>query len=311
MIENDKWFVIVNPASGQGKGRKHWNTIQKLLKKLDIPYDYQLTTQQNDATAFARDAIIQGYKKIITAGGDGTVNEVINGIFSQQAVPTSEITFAIIPVGTGNDWIKTHQIPNDYKKAILLIKSGKTILHDVGKVDYKTLEGEDAHRYFINVAGLGYDAYVTKASLERSRWMGNKLFYSYLIIRCLLEYRSTQMKVDYDDKTVEGNIFSMAVGIGRYNGGGAQFVPQAIPDDGLFAVSLFKDIKSIDVVRNFRKFYQGTIIEHPKVIGEQAREIYVSPPNDSKTWIEADGEFLGTLPAKFIMLERCIKVIVP
>lgn len=308
---NAEWFVVVNPTSGGGKGNKYWSEIKELLHKTGIDFDFAISEYAQHITKLVKEAVEKGHRKIIAIGGDGTINEAINGLFLQKAVPTNELTFANIPVGTGNDWIKTHKIPSNYKKAILLLKAGQTKAHDVGEVSYFNKQAKQQSRYFINVAGLAYDAFVTKASHERSRWMGNKLFYYYLILRCVTQYKPTKAKITFDGQEVENIFYNIAVGICKYNGGGAQFVPHAIPDDGLFALTYFTDIKGIDVLLSSRKFYDGTIIHHPKCFTTQAKHIKIEAAEDNPNFVEVDGEFLGQTPIEFIMHEKAINVIVP
>ncbi|MCP4439580.1 MAG: diacylglycerol kinase family lipid kinase [Aureispira sp.] len=306
-----KWFIIINPTAGGGKGGKYWSDIKELLSKTGVNFDFAVSEYSQHVIELTKKAIKEGYRKIIAVGGDGTINEVINGMFQQKIVTPSELSFANIPVGTGNDWIKTHGIPSNYKKAILSLKSGHSMAHDVGEVSYYDKNGEQKRRYFMNVAGLAYDAFVTKASQEGSRWMGTKMFYYYLILRCVTQYTATRAKITFDGQEVESIFYNIAVGICKHNAGGAQFVPHAIPDDGLFALAYFTDIKGIDVLLNSRKFYDGSIIHHPKCFTTQAKHIKIEAAEDSPNFVEVDGEFLGKTPIEFIMHQQAINVIVP
>lgn len=299
--------------SGGGKGRKNWSEIAQLLEQMGIAYDHAFSGHHAHLITLVREAVLAGYRRIIAVGGDGTANEAINGICTQDEVPTEEITFALIPCGTGNDWIRTHGIPNNYKKAIMLIKAGKTLAHDIGHVTYQAQDSEERRgRYFLNVAGMGYDAYVTHASMTRSRILSDKMFYMYLIMSCTLSYRSKRAKVIVDGVEVEEDWYSMAMGICKYNGGGAQFVPQAVPDDGLMALTLIKRVSALEVVANSRKFYNGKIGEHPKVSLKQAKVIRVeAAENAEPTWVEADGEFLGQTPVEFTVRPKAVNIIVP
>lgn len=310
-MKTNKWFLIVNPTAGGGKGRKSWNEIEKLLAQMDIAYDYAMSEHSGHIIEVTKAAIAKGYRRIAAVGGDGTAHEVINGIFQQTEVPGTDIIFAIIPVGTGNDWIRTHKIPNNFKKAILLMKEGKTMFHDIGKVDYWDMDDQPQSRFFLNVAGLGYDAFVTRATKYGSRWMGNKLYYLTTIMRCVTQYKATKARIIYDDKITEGTIYSTAVGICIFNGGGAQFVPQAIPNDGLFALTFFQGITAWDVVLNSRRFYNGTVTSLPQATTGQVRHVRVEPLDGEETLLEADGEFLGKAPADFTMFPNALRVIVP
>jgi YegS/Rv2252/BmrU family lipid kinase len=312
-MKNNKWFVAINPMAGGGKAKKNWGEISQLLRQMGIEFDFGFSRQHAHLITLVREAVVGGYRKIIAVGGDGTANEAINGICTQDEVPTKEITFALIPCGTGNDWIRTHGIPNNYKKAILLIQAGKTQMHDVGYVSYHAQDnGEQRGRYFLNVAGMGYDAYVTHASMTRNRVLPDKLFYMYLIMSCTLSYKSKKARLWIDGQLQEGNYYSMAMGICKYNGGGAQFVPHAVADDGLLALTLIKKVNPLEVVANSRRFYNGKIAENPKVSTFQTKHIRIeAAEGEEAIWVEADGEFLGQTPVEFTILPQAIQVIMP
>lgn len=310
-MAKQKWFIVVNPAAGNGKGKRSWPEIEKLLMQMGIEYEAVHSEHSGHIIEVVKAALAKGYRYLAAVGGDGTAHEVVNGIFRQTEVPTQEVIFAMIPVGTGNDWIRTHGIPNRFKKAILLMKAGNTKLHDIGKIDYLDMDDRPQMRYFINVAGLGYDAFVTRASKHGSRWMGNKLYYLTTILRCVTQYKATRARLVYDDAEVEGSIYSAAVGICIYNGGGAQFVPQAVPDDGLFALTYFQNIGAWDVVMNSRRFYNGTVTALPQATAAQTKLVIMEPVGDDLTLLEADGEFLGKIPARFELLPLALRVIVP
>jgi YegS/Rv2252/BmrU family lipid kinase len=310
-MKEPKWYLIVNPSSGSGKGMKHWKSIEKILNNMGLVYAVGMSEYHGHAIELAKQAVENGYTHLVAVGGDGTANEVINGMMLQQAKPTQQLTFGIIPVGTGNDWIKTHKIPHQYKKAILLLKGGHTKLHDIGKVHYQDEQGQAQSRYFINVAGLGYDAYVTKASNERRRWSNSRLFYLYLILKCSTEYKAQRLRISFDDQVVEDSFYSIAVGQCIFNGGGAQFVPHASPFDGLFALTLVRNVSMWDVLLNSRKFYNGRIVDHPQVKTYQVSRLRIESLDAQPTGIEVDGEYLGHSPVDFEMLPGAIQVLIP
>ena len=162
MKETDKWLVVVNPRAGVGKCEKDWPIIKGLLTKAGFPFMSVQTERQFHAIEITRDLIInQGFTKIIAVGGDGTLNEVVNGIFQQTRFATTDITLGMVTVGTGNDWGRMYSFPLDYEKAVQILKNELTFLQDVGKVKYRYHTGDD-YRYFINMAGMGYDALVAK-----------------------------------------------------------------------------------------------------------------------------------------------------
>jgi diacylglycerol kinase family enzyme len=173
----EEWLVIVNPNAGNGKGKKDWEKISDLLKNKGLAFAVKFTERKGHAIHFTIEGISAGYRKIITVGGDGTLNEVVNGAFISKACPTAEISLALIPVGTGNDWGRMFGIPLDHEKAINIIIENKVLLHDVGLVSY--FEGSrKKERYFINIAGLGFESVVVKrTNHQKDNGHGGKLIY--------------------------------------------------------------------------------------------------------------------------------------
>jgi len=310
-MKNDKWFLIINPQAGGGKGRKHWPSIQKLLKHTGIEHEHAFSKYRGEAIEIAQKAVEEGFRKLVAVGGDGTANEVINGMFLQEEVPPESLIFAIIPVGTGNDWIKTHGIPNNYKKSILLMRAGITLVHDIGKIIYHNKEGEAQTRYFLNVAGLAYDAFVTKASQENNRWGHSAMYYLYLIVRSVTKFKPTNVTINFDGQQMEHPFYNITIGQCQYNGGGTRLVPQADPRDGQFALTLFKDISPWEVVFKAPQFYSGSVVKHKEAFVTQAKHILIQASEDKPAFVEADGEFLGQTPVEFIMLPKAVQVIVP
>ena len=311
MGKKTTWFILINPQSGGGQGRKVWLEVQKTLKFAQIDYQYQFSSYMGELVSLAAKAVRDGYTHLVAMGGDGTINEVINGICQANENQNEEITLAVIPVGTGNDFIRTHQIPNNAKKAALLLQQGQSKSHDVGLVSYHNPKtNQQEQRYFINVAGLAYDAYVTHASMKKNLFMPRALHYYYLIMSCVMTYKSQRAIIEYDGEKVEDTIFSIAVGNCRYNGGGGIFVPQAVPDDGLLGLTIIRQVSVWDVISNSKHFYNGNISRHPQVSLHQAKSIHIQHV-DTPIWLETDGEFLGQTPVTFSILPNAIKVIVP
>lgn len=307
-LENYKWYAIVNPEAGSGKGLRDWPEIRELLVSLDIPFDFYVTERKFHAVEITVSAIKSGYKKILVVGGDGTLNEVVNGVFIQNSFPPTEITIGVIGVGTGNDWQRTFALPKDYQGKVMAIKEEKTILQDVGKVEFFESRVRQS-RFFANAAGIGFDARVAMATnrLKESGRRGKMLYMSSLL-NTLIRYRSTVAKIKIDEQNLGGKIFSMTLGIGKYNGGGMMQVPNALPDDGLFDITIINKIKRVNVLRNIFRLYNGTILNHPKIFGYQGKTITIAskPP----VYLEVDGESLGTSPFKFSIVPQSIRVVV-
>jgi YegS/Rv2252/BmrU family lipid kinase len=305
--DQKEWLVIVNPNAGNGKGGKNWDRISALLKQEDLQFRVLVTGRKGHAKTIALEGINSGFRKIITIGGDGTLNEVVNGVFLNNVCPTKDITLALIPVGTGNDWGRMFGIPLDYEKAIKIIAENKLMLHDVGKVIY--YDGpEKKERYFINIAGLGFESVVVRrTNYQKDRGHSGKLIYLYNLLMSLMSYKNTPAEIIIDGEKRYADIFSFNVGNGRYCGGGMRQTPNALPDDGFLDATLINGIGKFEIIRNLKILYDGSILSHPKIDGFRCRNIKVS--SDSVIYVEADGESLGHSPAEFSIVPGSISII--
>jgi YegS/Rv2252/BmrU family lipid kinase len=304
---SQEWFAVINPNAGNGKGKKDLDRISDILIRNGIRFQMKTTQKRGDATDFTKEIISDGYRKIISIGGDGTLNEIVNGIFTQYHCSSKEIILGIIPVGTGNDWGRMFGIPLIYEGAVKVIREQKLILHDVGLVSYFNGRNREM-KYFINIAGLGFEAVVVKkTNKQKDRGMNSKAIYLFNLLSSLIAYRNTTVDITIDGKTKKVKVFSINVGNGRYCGGGMSQTPDALPDDGLLDVTVINEIGRIEIIRNLRILYDGTILSHPKVDGYRTDNIKVN--SESLLYIEADGESLGHTPAEFNIIPSALNII--
>jgi len=307
IMKRTNWITIVNCTAGGGKTGRDWPLIESLLKKHGIRFEPYLTSRRLHASIIARNKIEEGYSKIIVVGGDGTMNEVINGVFAQTRIHTTEVMLGMISVGTGNDWARMFNIPAGYEEAVLAIKKQKTFIQDAGMVRYLK-NGKEWKRYFVNIAGMGFGAKVVeRVNRMRDRGRHGTMVYFYNIFSSLLGYRSTPARISIDGLTIDRKIFLMNVGIGKYNGGGMMQVPHAIADDGLYSITLIRKMGKLNVIANLKRLYNGSITEHSKVETYTARSVQIDGPGVLK--IETDGESLGTGPLQFQIIPRSVRVI--
>jgi len=301
-----EWLVIVNPNAGNGKGKKDWVKISNLLKSKALPFAVKFTEKKGHAIHFTIEGIASGYRKIITVGGDGTLNEVVNGVFLSKVCSSTDISMALIPVGTGNDWGRMFGIPLDYEKAIDIIRENKLMLHDIGLVSF--YEGsEKKERYFINIAGLGFESVVVKrTNYQKDKGHGGKLIYFYNLLMSLISYKNTKAEIIIDGEKIWADVFSLNVGNGRYCGGGMRQTPRALPNDGLLDVTIINGMGKFEIIRNLKILYDGTILQHPKIDGYKCKNIKVS--SESVMLAEADGESLGQTPAEFSIIPESINI---
>ncbi len=307
-MKNKNWTLILNPHAGGGKGKRDQHLIEELLKSNGFIFEILITEFPKHAVTLTKNAIEQGSNHIIIAGGDGTLNEVVNGIFQQQTSLPETITLGMIPVGSGNDWIKTFGIPNNYNQAIEKLKEGKTILQDVGKIHYER-KGEKRIAYFSNMAGFGFDAEVAnKANKMKEKGRNGLLVYLSGLVGTLLHYKTGKVKVAIDDIEIVDLIFSISVGIGKYNGGGMMQAPNANPNNGIFEVTLIKKISLWGILSNLVGLYTGNYIKDRRVDCYRAKEIKISSQNELAG--EIDGESLGNSEFYIKILPKKLKVII-
>ena len=307
--DQKKWYFIVNPNAGSRKGVRDWPKISRLLRESGIPYEKVLTTHRGHAIDLAIDCIKLGYRRIAVVGGDGTLNEVLNGIIIQKDIDPKEVLLGMIPVGTGNDWCRSFNIPFDYKKALEVIMQEKTFVQDVGKVTHYHHDKSEI-RYFMNVAGMGYDALVNKkTNMMKDKGGGGPLTYFYFVFASLFQYRFMEAVIEVDGEMVfKGEIFSMNVGICKYNGGGMMQVPHAVPDDGLLDVTLSTNAPKYMVIQHVRKLYDGSLVNLPFVKTFKGKEIRIR--STGRIFLETDGESLGHTPFTFEIIPLGIKTVV-
>ena len=303
------WYVIVNPVAGFGRGLGDLPLITKLIRENDIPYELVFSQHKYHVTELTVQAVNDGYRRIIVIGGDGTLHEVVNGLFIQKSVPASEVTIAVIPVGTGNDWIRMYGLPTRYSAVIRAIKEGYTFLQDVAAVEYEESRYRQT-RYMANVAGVGFDAAVIKRgqAMNSGKKKGAS-FYIRALINTFFRYKPTGVKIWVDDRLMYNNLlFSLAMGVGKYNGGGIQQLPESVADDGLLDVTLIKPIHWWHVVFRLRRFFNGEIYSIGHVQHLQGSKIRIE--SSPEIHLEIDGELLGGTPVELRVLHRAVKVIV-
>ena len=306
-MSKNEWLVIVNPNAGTGKCRKDWPLIDSILKRKNFKYFTVFTERRLHAILLTRNFIREGYRKIIIVGGDGTLNEVINGIFAQEICPSDDIIIGMIPVGTGNDWARMFSIPGNYEKAADTIKEQKVFLQDAGKVLF-CIKNRLFNRYFINIAGTGFDAIVAKkTNTLKEKGKSGTFLYFYNILTSLLGFRSSEVTIEIDGKRFRDDIFSLNVGICKYNGGGMMQVPNADPADGLFDITVIRKIGKLSVIRNIGRLYNGTIIRHHRVRSLRGKSVSVYA--NSPVYLETDGESLGHSPFEFEIIPGSLRVI--
>lgn len=303
-----RWSVIVNPAAGARSAGKKWDAIRETLEKEGVLFDFYFTESCAHAIGLVRQRIENGDRDFIVVGGDGTLNEAVNGIMSQNAVPSSEITLAIIPVGSGNDWIRTWKIPLETSAAIDLIKTGRFTYHDIGKTTYRNVDGYLENRWFINGSGTGLDSLTVKTANEKEKHGSRAISYFLSLLKELFRYRAVETEAIVDGEKISGPMLDLAVGICRYIGGGMYFFPEADPTDGLFDVTFIDKMNFFNILRAIPKLFNGKIYQLPAVHALKGKKVEITAKEP--LLLETDGEVLGFSPFSFEMIPKAIRMIV-
>lgn len=248
----------------------------------------------------------------MAVGGDGTHHEVINGMIDALGVDRlGEIRYALLPVGSGNDWVRTHRIPKRLDHWIERYRRGEDRWQNIGAIDYEDESGRPQRRYFANVAGCCYDAYVVRRSATAS--IKNRLLYPLLTLWYLKDFSPTPVQLIYEDdegksQEVVNPFYTINVGIGRYNGGGMRLVPQADPAGDTFALTYARQLSVFRILLNGLHFYTGRIGTVKEVTTTHARKLRINAPTPgTKVAIEADGEWLGYGPISIELLPAALR----
>lgn len=310
MADNIKreWFTVINPNAGRGKGAKDWDKISSSLKRNKIDFHHVFTTRKAEAIDLVVHAVENGFRNFISIGGDGTLNEIVNGAMRQNVCGSRDITIGVIPVGTGNDWGKMFGIPLSYDNAARIIKNRKVFLHDVG-VFSCYYDDVKKKTYFINTSGLGFEAVVIKkTNRQKENKRHGKLLYLYNLISGLLFFKSKNIQLTVDDRQHENKMFSMNIGNGRFCGGGMKQTPEALPNDGLLDVTVINDMKKTEIVKSIRCLYDGSILSNRHVDNYKARHLTIE--SNALLYVEADGESFGHTPAEFGIIPQAVNMVI-
>ena len=238
---------------------------------------------------------------VVAVGGDGTMNEVVNGLMERTDRPE----LAVIPLGTGMDFVRTYGIPNSFEDAVRVAAAATTRTIDVGRVEHS-----QGVRWFANVGSVGMSAAVAQRANGMSKALGGKATFFYALTRVFLEWQNTPVAVRLDDEVLrEGRMHDVIVANGQWHGGAMWLAPEAQPDDGIFDVVLIGDVNKRDFATTAPKIYKGTYLAHPKIELLRARTVAVDAPE--RLPIELDGEQVGTTPVRFEVVPRALRLRIP
>jgi len=302
MSENATVF-LVNPASSNGATGKRWPELAHRAERLGLHGETLFSERPGHLIELARQAVDGGATLVIAVGGDGTLNEVVNGVAGR------DVDLATIPLGTGMDFGRTYGIPTKFEAAVKVALGGVTRTIDAGRVRYRTWQGDEAERWFANVGSVGMSGAVAQRANGMSKALGGKATFFYALTRVFFEWENTDVRVRLDGGERSGRMHDVVVANGVWHGGGMKLAPDASPDDGLFDVVLIGDVGKLDFLTTAPKIYKGRHVTHPKV--EVVRSARVEVDADNRLPIEVEGEQIGTTPAVFEVVPGALRVRVP
>ncbi len=297
--------VIVNPAAGAYSTRRKWPIISKLLERIGLSFDFEYTEGVGHAIELARAAASDGYQCLVAVGGDGTLNEVANGIL--HSTGAAKTALGVVSTGTGSDFVRSAGIPRDYAAACSVLTSSRRLSIDVGVVEYQR-EGRTLQRFFVNAAGTGFDAAVVRATERLPKFFGGTVPYVAGVLRTLFSYKNKPVVVRVGDEVERGRVLNVVVANGGYIGGGMHIVPGAELGDGLLDVAIVGDMGKFELLKELPKVYKGTHINHPKFKMMKAARVTVESPEPMLLY--ADGELLGECPVSFWVMPGALSIVV-
>jgi diacylglycerol kinase (ATP) len=297
---------LVNPASGNGATGKRWPELAHRAEILGLTGDALFSERPGHLIELARQAADDGAVLIVGVGGDGTLNETVNGILSASRVPE----LATIPLGTGMDFVRTHGIPSGFNDAVRTAVTGTAKVIDAGRVTYRAWDGTEQVRFYANVGSVGMSGAVAQRANGMSKALGGKVTFFVALTQVFLRWKNTEVTVELDGgETHSGRMHDVIVANGQWHGGAMWLAPEASAEDGLFDVVLIGDVTKLDFITTAPKLYKGKHLSHPKVDLLRSSRVHVDAAEHLP--IELDGEQVGTTPVTFEIVPGVLRVRVP
>ena len=305
MAQPSHTVFLVNPASANGSTGRRWPELARRAAAAGLDGATLFSERQGHLAELAREAALDGAELLVVVGGDGSVNEVANGLAGLGRQPE----VAIVPRGTGWDFSRTFGIPRKVDDAVHVALEGDVRTIDVGRASYRAWDGSDATTSFANVASAGMSGAIAQRANETTKALGGKASYLWATFAVFSGWEATEIEVVVDDVRRTGRMFDVVVANGRFFGGGLQICPEAEPDDGLFDVLTIGDVTKRDLVMTMPKMYRGTHLPHPKA--ELLRGSSVTVTSETPLPIELDGEQPGTTLVTFEVAAGALRLRVP
>ncbi len=302
-----KTFLVVNPKSANGDTGKRWAELGAKVKRALPDSEFAFTERAMHADQLARDALKRGFQCVVAVGGDGTINEVVNGFFENGKALDANATLGVLPRGTGGDFRRTFGWDTEFEPALARLTTEATRPFDVGRLDYTSPSGQRETRYFANICSFGVSGQVDKEVNTSSKALGGKLSFMLGSVKALVKYSDKKVRITLDDRPPEDVLVTtLAVANGKYFGGGMKVAPDADVSDGRFDVTLWTGYGLKDFALKQGSIYSG---EHVKWKGtRQMHCTRISAESQEEVLIDCDGEQPGRLPCTMTLLPAAIRL---
>ncbi len=296
---------LVNPASANGTTGRSWPELERRAAAAGLVGEVLLSDRRGRIAELARAAALGGAERLVVVGGDGTVNEAVNGLAGIDNPPE----LAIVPRGTGWDLARTFALPRRIEDAARVALHGEVATLDLGRCSFRASDGSTRESRFANVASVGMSGAIAERANETTKALGGKVSYLVATLRVFGTWRAASIRLTVDGETREARMLDVIVANGRFVGGGMMMCPAAATDDGLFDVVTIGDLSKPDLLRTIPKVYRGAHLPHPKA--EVLRGAVVTIDADRPLPIQLDGEQPGTTPVRFEIIPRALRLRVP
>src|SRR5690606_13162560 len=306
--------LVVNPSAQNGQLGRRWAELAAELRRELDSFEEAITEAPGDATRLTREALDGGADVVVAVGGDGTINEVVNGFFDGDRPLRAGAAFGVLPFGTGGDFRKAVPIPTDTRQAARILAEGHARTIDVGHISLTGDDGLPQTRIFINIASFGMSGLVDEYVNRSSKRLGGRLSFLLASARAGLRYQNQRVRLIFDGDEAgasDHTVNTVAVANGRYFGGGMFIAPGAELDDGQLDVVSMGDLGKLELLRHGRKVYSGGHMGLDKVSHRRARTLRAEPAAGEQVRLDVDGETPGTLPATFRVLPGALRLIAP